>query len=275
LDLEVPAECGELSIVLLKPDGVRSPRVRKDLDRALAAKSLRCVRDRRLTLSEADVIDLWPVLKSSARPIMREFYFRYLTAGPCEAILVSGPVAIERCKHVKVSLRKQYETCAFENVLHSPDNSMERDLDALKLFDMKSASATSPFESTDKRDGFHGKATAISHAEIRAISMRVWQEKEKGGWASIFIPKSNGAYAAVLLPGDPHPIDYGVCLLHDRLGISLDNAIRLYIESDVQKSAVIRTGEYAEMMSIYSYLTDHGLRMAVRDMAGALVQECN
>ncbi|MDP3745641.1 MAG: nucleoside-diphosphate kinase [Phenylobacterium sp.] len=257
----------ERSLMLLKPDGARSAAVRKDLLDGLASKGLQIQAERIVHLSEDEIVQLWPMFRSPAHAIMREFYFRYMREGVCVAFLVSGARAVEDCCEVKHSLRAKYEACAFENALHCPSDAYERDINLETLFSIQVPQSALNSPPEDNRVGFHGKAAGAGPSDFRAMVARIWADKERGGWPATFVAKAAGRYDVVVLPGDPNPIDYGICVLHDHLDLPLETAMRLYIESEVRRGAAVRSGEHDEIADLAAMLKDKGLRVVVRERA--------
>jgi hypothetical protein len=65
----------EQSVFVLKPDGVRSPRVRPLLRRYMDERSISVVNEYEFTCDADHVLNLWPLFRLRDHRVMREMYF--------------------------------------------------------------------------------------------------------------------------------------------------------------------------------------------------------
>ena len=116
--ITVPAS--ERAFLLLKPDCLRLGRTTA-VERATAAAGLHVDCRHLIGLTPGDVRFLWSEYDDRGHPLTLAFLDRYLTGGPSEVLLLSGPDAFEAARRVKREIRWEYAAGPFANVVHGAE----------------------------------------------------------------------------------------------------------------------------------------------------------
>src|SRR5437660_1231412 len=98
----------DMSVILIKPDGCRSPSMRELLSQCLKSKSLRVTRRQMLHLGRDEVLGIWPVFGGPEHPVTRELYCRYMGSGPSEALVIDGRDSLASCVQIKKRIRQRF-----------------------------------------------------------------------------------------------------------------------------------------------------------------------
>lgn len=257
-----------LGLLLLKPDGAASAEVRGRLRDALARHGLEVVKAMPLALAPDDIVAIWPMFGGGAHPVMSALYRRYMTSGPCEALLVGGEEALARCAAIKSELRREFEVCAFENAIHAPADRQEFAANIARLFEGGTASPDATWPEWSKRGRF-GAALRLPEAEIDRIAAAIWADRAAAGWDGALrglTADHVDTCRAVLRPGDPNSIDYGISALFDAFPqLGFETCVRLYIAAEVMGGAVLAGGTQAEMEAIRQGFARHRMTVEIEE----------
>lgn len=254
-----------LGLLLLKPDGAASANLPARLRQGLQQHGLEVVRRRSLVLAPDDVTAIWPMFGSGAHPVMAALYRHYM---PSEALLLAGKDAPARCAALKSELRRDFEVCAFENAVHAPADDQELAANIAHLFEGATSLPDMTWPAWSKH-GRWGPALAIPEEEVARIAAAIWADRLAIGWtgAARALPAQGGLCRAVLRPGDPNSIDYGISALFETFPrYGFEACVRLYIAAEVTGGAVLAGGTHAEMDGIRLAFAPHAMRI---DIAGA------
>lgn len=242
-----------LGLLLLKPDGFCNSEVQRTVEQQLRVFRLKVVDRRVFQLEGEQVAEIWPVFATGEHPMNRRLYELYMSSGPCEAVLVVGEDAIKKCLQVKKGIRKAFEICAFENAIHSPADGEELASNLSALFGTLPTKPDTKWPEWSKRGRF-GTAAQIPRAEVNRIADGIWGDKTRGGWKAVYRPRNNSrrsTWRAVLRPGDPNSIDFGMSVIFNELrGPDFDWVARAYIEAEVSGGACIASGSWPEIENI-------------------------
>lgn len=245
-------------LILLKPDGAASAAVRTRLAECLDRRGLRVARRRALRFRPGDIAAIWPMFGSDAHPVMGALYRHYMTGGASEALLLQGPDALAGGLAVKAELRRNFEVCAFENALHAPADAQELAANAAFLFEGTTRVPDTAWPEWSKRGRF-GRAALLPPEAIEALAAAIWRDRVAGGWAAVHRDEAGGGpWRAVLRPGDPNSIDYGLSVLFDVLeGRCFEDCVRRYIAAEVHGRSMLAEGAQPEMAALQRALAAH------------------
>lgn len=257
----------EQSVVVIKPDGIKTGNIRPLLLKFLAARSLSIVKEYEFACDARRVLDIWPMFGLRGHRVMREMYVRYMGSGHCAALLVEGVEALTACRQIKKMMRKDFEVCAFENAIHAPEDEAERASNISQLFGDRSIAVPEDSWPGWTNRGQFGKAADASDEEIVELADRIWAERLLGNWTDTFLSScSQGSHKLVLRPGDPNSIDFGLsALLETDARRSLDDVVRLYIESEVAGGAALACGDPCDLEPAKSALIKLRMKVDVVD----------
>ena len=195
---------------------------------------------------------------SDAHPVMGALYRHYMTGGESEALLLQGADALAGGLVVKAELRRAFEVCAFENALHAPADAQELAANAAFLFEGIARVPDTAWPEWSKRGRF-GRAASLSPEAIETLAAAIWRDRVAGGWEAVHHHDAGAApWRAVLRPGDPNSIDYGLSVLFEVLeGRSFEDCVRRYIAAEAFGGSVLAEGSHAEMDRLQRALATH------------------
>ncbi|MEU9341259.1 hypothetical protein AB0D74_08565 [Streptomyces sp. NPDC048278] len=260
----------DLSVLVVKPDGYRSPQVREYLDTLLDASGLSVELRYEACLEDEDVLDTWPKFAGPKYPITAELLRLYLTSGPCEVVVVRGPDVVRRCAEVRGEVRARFGTSAFANCVHTPTEPHEIAPNVEKY--LVSLPTGQPF--TRHRDegvtvGITGRLAAVPRSVLLGEARAFWKTAQRDGWRAAWRPRPRGgAFGACLLPGDPHSVDHGMSLIADALpGLTPREVISAYVEAEVEGRSCLLTGTETQARDLAGLLAARGLHTEARPLA--------
>ncbi|MGF6534286.1 nucleoside diphosphate kinase [Paraburkholderia sp. GAS206C] len=256
----------ERSLFLLKPDGYDSIAVRKMLEAAIELNGLSILQRKIVNFKREDIPRLWPIFSAGLHPINAAIYVEYMTNGFCEAILVEGMLAIENSLEIKKQIRSRFETCAYENAVHCPGDAEEFLANYEILFGENSYIPSTKWPEWSKK-GVFGRLSTISPAEAAQLASELWKIRQEKGWAGLFTSLEQSldlGSQAILYPGDPNSIDYGLSVLAEALpNRSTWDVVRLYIQAEVHGSAVIANGDEPQLQLLQPVFDRHNMKLKV------------
>ncbi|MFF4486154.1 hypothetical protein ACFY0F_06580 [Streptomyces sp. NPDC001544] len=266
------ATTGELSVLVVKPDGYRSPRVREYVDVLLDASPLSVELRYEVCLEDEDVLDTWPKFAGPKYPITAELLKLYLTSGPCEVIVVRGPEVVRRCAQLRAEVRARFGTSAFANCVHTPTEPHEIGPNVEKY--LVSLPTGRPFVrhlDEGATVGITGRLAAVPRSVLLSEARAFWRTAQEDGWRAAWRGRpAGGAYGTCLLPGDPHSVDHGMSLIADALpGLTPREVISAYVEAEVEGWSCLLSGTREQARDLAALLTAQGLYTEVRAMAAA------
>ncbi len=256
----------DVNCLLLKPDGNKSEQVRTLVRKMLKLANLEVIASFDRILTPDEVVTTWPVFSTDMHPMSKAISQLYMTSGPSKVILVRGEGSIEKCLKIKAEIRKKFEICAFENAIHSPVDEMERSANIEWFAHSNPITPKLDWPEWGKRGRF-GRALMVPSDEIQEIARSIWCHKEEGGWSKVFNTAEKivaGTVDAVLWPGDPNSIDYGISALFE--SVILNNyelSVRKFLEAEVRGRAVIYRGSLAGAEIIRSKLLQHRINVTL------------
>ncbi|MER6469719.1 hypothetical protein [Streptomyces collinus] len=260
---------GELSVLVVKPDGYRSPRVREYLDVLLAASPLSVELRYEVCLEDEDVLDTWPKFAGPKYPITAELLRLYLTSGPCEVIVVRGPDVVRRCAELRGKVRARFGTSAFANCVHTPTEPHEIGPNVEKY--LVSLPTGQPFvrhRDEGGTEGISGRLSAVPRSVLLAEARAFFRTAQNDGWRAAWRPRpAGGAFGACLLPGDPHSVDHGMSLIADALPeLTPREVISAYVEAEVEGWSCLLAGTGTQARDLARLLAGQGLYTEVRTL---------
>ncbi len=258
---------GELSVLVVKPDGYRSPQVREYVDVLLEASRLGVELRYEVCLEDEDVMDTWPKFAGPKYPITAELLRLYLTSGPCEVVVVRGPDVVRRCVEVRSKVRARFGTSAFANCVHTPTEPHEIAPNVEKyLVSLPTGRPFARHRDEGTTAGITGRLAALPRPVLLGEARAFWRTAQDDGWRAAWRPRqAGGAFDACLLPGDPHSVDHGMSLIAEALpGSTPREVISAYVEAEVEGWSCLLTGTETQARDLAGLLAARGLYTEVR-----------
>jgi nucleoside diphosphate kinase len=245
---------GVRAFVLLKPDCLRRG-LTGEVERATASAGLTIDGRRAVTLSPADVRCLWSEYTDAGHSLTLGFLDRYLTTGPSEMLLVSGPDAFEAARRVKREIRSRHADGPFANVVHAAERPGElaRQRDHLLGLD----DADRPV-STPRTPGIDFRTLF----DVPALVGEVWPRIQG-------VPADPGPHrlddgtggAVVLGPDRDHTLDSTVTALwHALPGVEPARAVLLALHAGWSGGTPVAAGSRTALRRCLRTLRGHGIR---------------
>ncbi|MGW0964975.1 hypothetical protein [Streptomyces sp. NPDC002516] len=258
---------GELSVLVVKPDGYRCPQAREYVDVLLEASRLSVELRYEVCLEDEDVMDTWPKFAGPKYPITAELLKLYLTSGPCEVVVVRGPDVVSRCVEVRSKVRARFGTSAFANCVHTPTEPHEIAPNVEKY--LVSLPTGQPFvrhRDEGTTEGITGRLAAVPRSDLLGEARAFWRTAQEDGWRAAWRPRPDGGeFDACLLPGDPHSVDHGMSLIADALPeATAREVISAYVEAEVEGRSCLLSGTEARARELAGLLASQGLYTEVR-----------
>jgi nucleoside diphosphate kinase len=242
------------AFVLLKPDCLRRG-LSGEVERAAVAAGLMVDGRRAVTLSPADVRYLWSEYSDAGHSLTLGFLDRYLTTGPSEVLLVSGPDAFEAARRVKREIRARHADGPFANVVHAAEHPGELARQRDHLLGRENADPpVSPARppGLDFRDLF----------DVPALIDEVWPRIQ--GVPADPGPHrlDDGSGPAVLLgPDRDHTLDSTVTALwHALPGVEPSRAVLLALHAGWSGGTPAAVGSRGALRRCLRTLREHGIR---------------
>ncbi|WP_457062235.1 nucleoside-diphosphate kinase [Mycobacteroides abscessus] len=256
------------TVLVIKPDGLRSDEARELVWRLLADSGLQVV-DRYCTrFTEADVLDIWPRFAQRKYLITASLLRVYMTDGSSEVIILYGDDAIRKCRYIRSVVREQFGDSAVANCIHTAADEEEARWNVEKLFGGgRPASSFLRPNVLDNITGLWGRLAELETTDLEGAVQECWRRKKAYGWAAVW-PRVDGTgqHAAYLRPGDPNTIDYGISVLFElALHGSAISCLGAYLEAEILGEAVIATGDELDMHSLANSILGLGLRSEARE----------
>lgn len=277
-------ECGIDAFLLVKPDGVRLG-LTGEVERAVVTAGLRISERRLITLSVADVRALWAEYDDSGHSLTLAFLDRYLTGGPSEILLVSGPDAFEAARRVKREIRSRHADGPFANVIHAAEQPAELTRQRDHLMGVATVAARPPARprGMDFREyadvgalagdlwpliqgppPFPGPFRLDGAVSDRAVSERAMSDRAMSDRAISERTKSERSItdrAVFLGPDREHTLDSTVTALwHALPGVELDRAVLLALHAGYSGGSPVAVGGRAALRRCLRSLREHGIR---------------
>ncbi|MFC4071483.1 nucleoside-diphosphate kinase [Actinoplanes subglobosus] len=242
------------AFVLLKPDGLRRG-LSGEVERAATAAGLTIDGRRAVTLSPADVRYLWSEYTDAGHSLTLGFLDRYLTTGPSQMLLVSGPDAFEAARRVKREIRSRHADGPFANVVHAAEHPGElaRQRDHLLGLDNADPPVSAPRPpGTD----FRGLV------DVPALVAEVWPRIQG-------VPEDPGPHRlddgsggqVVLGPDRGHTLDSTVTALwHALPGVEPARAVLLALHAGWSGGTPVATGSRTARRRCLRTLRANGIR---------------
>ncbi|MEU4161096.1 nucleoside-diphosphate kinase [Actinoplanes sp. NPDC026670] len=242
-----------LAFVLLKPDCLRRG-LGGEVERAVKTAGLTIDGRRPVALSPADVRYLWSEYSEAGNGLTLGFLDRYLTTGPSEILLVSGPDAFEAARRVKREIRSRHADGPFANVVHAAERPGELARQRDHLLGLENSD---PPVSPPRPPGldFH------QLFDVPALVSELWPRIQ--GTPDFPGPHrlDDGAGAVVLGPDRDHTLDSTVTALwHALPGVEPARAVLLALHSGWSGGTPVAAGSRAARQRCLRTLREHGIR---------------
>jgi nucleoside diphosphate kinase len=204
-----PRKQDRISVLLVKPDGVRDPAKSRAIAESIDASTLKIRERRDVSFSVGDADFIWPKFASPAHAFTRRMLARYITSGPCQVLVVESADVIAVCQAVRSRVRVRFGAAAFENALHTPADQEER---AANLEFLTTAGRSSGRHSDPSTGpGRFGRFGDLADAEVSLLADRLWEQRVLHGWEFCRSSCENsGREGLVLLPGSDNSIDFEI-----------------------------------------------------------------
>ncbi|WP_433790008.1 hypothetical protein [Actinoplanes sp. CA-252034] len=243
------------AFVLLKPDCLRRG-LGREVERAAVAAGLTIDGRRAVTLSPADVRYLWSEYSDAGHGLTLGFLDRYLTTGPSEVLLVSGPDAFEAARRVKREIRSRHADGPFANVVHAAERHGELARQRDHLLGVENAD---PPVSPSRPPGLD----FASLFDVPALVGELWPRVQG-------VPDFPGPHrlddavsgaAVVLGPDRDHTLDSTVTALwHALPGVQPARAVLLALHTGWSGGTPIAVGGRTALRDCLRTLREHGIR---------------
>lgn len=260
---------GNLSMLLLKPDAMRSDSIRSDFDRLAHELALKIIDRCVVTLSGDDVLDVWPRFACDKFPISRELNTLYMTSGECEGILVSGPSAASKAVSIRNRIRRTHRAAPFANFIHAPTDPIELASNVTKFFSTDRVPGEFIRHADDSEPvGVWGRFAKQDKEEAIAAARQVWIAVNRGGWDSIWSEPVIGQWILCLKRGALQSIDFGISALRELISEWPAHAvISTYLEAEHRGEVSLLSGTSSEIRTLCWRATDLGILTRVEDPA--------
>jgi hypothetical protein len=224
------------------------------VERAVEGAGLRVDERQPIDLSPSDVRYLWSEYDEGGHSLMLGFLDRYLTTGPSEMLLVSGPDAFEAARRVKRTVRSEHADGPFANVVHAAERRAEL---ARQRDHLLGRPGDDPPASPPRPPGMDFRALF----DVPALVDEVWpliqgQPTDPGPF------RLDAGDRAVLLGPDPrHTLDSTVTALwHALPGVEPRRAVLLTLHAGWSGGTPIAVGGRGALRRCLRTLHEHGVR---------------
>jgi nucleoside diphosphate kinase len=203
-----------VSVLLVKPDGVADPDKVQYIADSLDASPLSVIQRHRMTLTAADVEDLWPKFSSPEHAFTRRMLALYMSSGPSEVLVIEGPDVVVGCRAVRARVRRKFGDAAFENALHTPTDADEVASNVAFLTTGRESFVRYVDHSAGA--GRFGRLGRMTEHEVAALAEQLWAVRVRDGWEALRLPPAPGRPVGLyLLPGSDNSIDYEISAIAD------------------------------------------------------------
>jgi nucleoside diphosphate kinase len=242
------------AFVLLKPDCLRRG-LGGEVERAAGSAGLTVDGRQAITLSPADVRYLWSEYTDAGHSLTLGFLDRYLTTGPSEILLVSGPDAFDAARRVKREIRSRYADGPFANVVHAAEHPGELARQRDHLLGLPNAD---PPVSPPRPPGLDFRDLV----DVPALVGEVWPRIQG-------VPADPGPHrldggtggTVVLGPDRDHTLDSTVTALWRALpGVEPSRAVLLALHVGWSGGTPVAAGSRAALRRCLRTLRDEGIR---------------
>ncbi|GAA4937499.1 nucleoside-diphosphate kinase [Actinoplanes utahensis] len=244
----------EHAFLLLKPDCLRRG-LATEVERAVAAEGLSIDQRREVALSPADVRRLWSEYDDSGHGLTLAFLDRYLTSGPSEVLLVSGPDAFEAARRAKREIRSAYADGPFANVVHAAERRDELARQRAHLL----GGAAGPSRVPRRPPGLDFR----EHFDVAALAAELWPLTQgvPVDPGPVRLDHIDSGRAVHLGPDRAHTLDSMVTALwHALPGIEPRRAVLLTLHAGYSGSTPIAVGGPSALSHCLWRLREHGVR---------------
>ncbi|MEU4622696.1 nucleoside-diphosphate kinase [Actinoplanes sp. NPDC023801] len=246
----------EHAFLLLKPDCLR---------RGLTGEAERLARDAGLridgrqpvTLSPADVRHLWSEYDEAGHSLTLAFLDRYLTTGPSEVLLLSGPDAFEAARRLKREIRARHADGPFANVVHAAERRAELDRQRDHLLG-RSGDGTDPPPSSPRPPGIDFRPLF----DVTALADEVWPlvQGPPPDPGPFRLDSGDLGRAVLLGPDRNHTLDSTVTALwHALPGVEPRRAVLLTLHAGWSGATPIAVGGQNALRDCLGALREHGI----------------
>ena len=247
-------EPGEHAFLLLKPDCLRRG-LTGAVEQAAATAGLRVDGRREVTLSPADVRRLWAEYDDTGHSLALAFLDRYLTSGPSEVLLVSGPDAFEAARRAKRQIRAAYADGPFANVVHAAERRDELARQRAHLL----GEAAGPSLTPRRPPGLDFRELV----DVAALAGELWPLTQgvPVDPGPVRLDHIDSGRAVHLGPDREHTLDSMVTALwHALPGIEPRRAVLLTLHAGYSGSTPIAVGSPSALSHCLWRLHEHGVR---------------